>query len=94
MSKSIKKNTRVSAVRRSKWMPIAIVGSLTLLLCLTINYRTFAVKSGEVDENQALSDKIQNLTDENLALQEEIHRLKSDPKLVAQEAKRLGIDLK
>lgn len=64
---------------------------MTLMLCLTINYRAFTELHGEINENKGLADEIQNLTDENLALQDEIHNLKTDPRTIEREAKKLGL---
>ena len=73
------------------WAAFAIVLSISIMLCLSINYRAFSVMSGEQREYEQLSTRIQGITDENLQLQEEIHNLKSDPRAIEREAKRLGI---
>jgi len=73
------------------WAAFAIVISMSLMLCLSINYRSFSAMHEEVTENDQLTVKIQSITDENLQLQEEIHNLKSDARVVQREAQRLGI---
>ena len=73
------------------WAGFAILISMAVMLCLSINYRSFSVMHEEVRENDQLSTKIQSITDENLQLQEEIHNLKSDVRVIQREARRLGI---
>lgn len=73
------------------WAAFAIVISISLMLCLSINYRSFSAMHEELTENDQLTVKIQSITDENLQLQEEIHGLKSDARVVQREAQRLGI---
>jgi cell division protein FtsL len=73
------------------WVAFTIVISMALMLCLSINYRSFAVMNEEVKENDQLSTKIQSVMDENLQLQEEIHNLKSDARVIKREAQRLGL---
>ena len=74
-----------------RWLSFTLIASMTLMLCLSINYRAFTELRGEMNENKGLADQIQNLTDENLALQDEIHNLKTDPKTIEGEAKKLGL---
>ena len=84
--------TDLKAIARGpRWMSFALIAMMSLMLCLTINYRAFTELRGEVNENKGLTDQIQNLTDENLALQDEIHNLKTDPKTIEREAKKLGL---
>ncbi|MEP6945015.1 MAG: hypothetical protein ABJA02_03800 [Acidobacteriota bacterium] len=73
------------------WAAFAIVISISLMLCLSINYRSFSAMHEEVSENDQLTTRIQSITDENLQLQEEIHSLKSDARVIQREAQRLGI---
>lgn len=82
-------NTTGNAKRR--WVPFAVICSITLLLCLTINFRAYSDMSREINENHNLSAEIDNLTDENLALQEEIHNLKSDSRSIEREARKMGL---
>lgn len=76
---------------KRRWVPFAMVCSITLLLCLTINFRAYTEMSREIQEHQNLSAEIDNLTDENLALQEEIHNLKSDSRSIEREARKMGL---
>jgi cell division protein FtsB len=73
------------------WAAFAIVISISLMLCLSINYRSFSAMHEELAENDQLTVRIQSITDENLQLQDEIHNLKSDARVVQREAQRLGI---
>ncbi len=73
------------------WVPFAVVISITVMLCLSINYRAFTIASSDRLENEQLATKIQSVTDENLQIQEDIHFLKNDPIVIEREAKRLGI---
>lgn len=85
-----KRNSAKEATPRSKWIGIGIVATLTLMLCLTINYRAFSEFSKESTENETLEQKIQSVTTNNLSLQEQIHYLKNDPDTVAREARKFG----
>jgi hypothetical protein len=93
---SIKRNIKRTSDKkntypRSKWLGIGIVATLTLMLCLTINYRAFSIFSLESAENEMLEQKIQSVTTNNLSLQEQIHYLKNDPDTVAREARKFGL---
>ena len=93
---SIKRNTKRSSDKkndqpRSQWWGIGIVATLTLMLCLTINYRAFSEFSKESVENETLEHRIQSVTTNNLSLQEQIHYLKNDPDTVAREARKFGL---
>lgn len=76
------------------WLSCAIVTSIFVMLLVSINFRAFSEMRQELDQNNQLSGKIQNLMDENLALQEEIHSLKTDPQVIQREARRIGIALR
>ena len=101
-ARPIRRNKRAEAVNAKsrqlatkvatpRWAAVAAISSVTLMLCLTINYRAYTEMSREIDENQSLSTQIDNLTSENFALQDEIHDLKSDSQSIEREARRLGI---
>ena len=77
---------------RKKWMPVAAAGLLTILICLTVNFRAFTEYRRESAENEQLNNQVQTLTTENIALQEEIHSLKSDPQTLEREAKKFGYE--
>ena len=74
-------------------MAFTIMIAITLMLGVTINYKSYSRMSQEVGENDQLSVRLQALMDENLQLQDEIHDLKTDPKVIEREAKRLGINV-
>ena len=73
-------------------MPVAAAGLLTILICLTVNFRAFTEYRRESAENEQLNNQVQTLTTENIALQEEIHSLKSDPQTLEREAKKFGYE--
>ena len=75
----------------SRWWAAGIVITLTLMLCLTINYRAFSELNKEATENLELEQKIQGVTTNNLLLQEQIHYLKNDPKTVEREVRKFGL---
>jgi hypothetical protein len=74
----------------TQWWAIGVAITLTLMLCLTINYRAFSELSGETVENENLEKRIQSVTEENLGLQEQIHYLRNDPATVEREAGKFG----
>lgn len=86
-----KRNSDKNSTPRSQWWGIGIVAILTLMLCLTINYRAFSEFSQESAENQQLEQRIGSVTTNNLSLQEQIHYLKNDPDTVAREARKFGL---
>lgn len=93
---SIKRNSKKGAQKkdrnpRSQWIGIGIVATLTLMLCLTINYRAFSQFGKEAAENEMLEQRIQAVTGNNLSLQEQIHYLKNDPDTVAREVRKFGL---
>ena len=93
---AIKRRTRPGTDKKNgtttpQWWAFGIAGSLTLMLCLTINFRAFSELSKESVENSALENNIQTMTSENLALQEQIHYLKNDPATVEREARKFGL---
>lgn len=72
-------------------MVLAVVASMALMLCLTINLRAYSELNAEVGQNQKLTVEVDQMTNENLALQDEIHNLKTDPQTVEREARKLGM---
>lgn len=72
-------------------MPFVVAGSITFMLCLTVNYRAFSELRQESQQNEILNLEVENLTKENLSLQEEIHYLKSDSEAIEREARKLGL---
>jgi cell division protein FtsL len=68
-----------------------VAGSLSLMLCLTINYRAYFDLKKETVQQHALMEQIESVKNENLDLQEDIYKLKRDPKTIKREAKKLGL---
>ena len=76
---------------KPSWWTYGIAATLTLMLCLTINYSAFSELSKESTENEKLGQRIDNVTTDNLALQEQIHYLKNDPQTIEREVKKFGL---
>ncbi|HKX83441.1 MAG TPA: septum formation initiator family protein [Pyrinomonadaceae bacterium] len=74
-----------------KWLPAFAAISITVMVCLTVNFRAFSELREEADQNKTLNAEIEKKTSENLALQEEIHYLKNDSKTIEREAQKLGL---
>ena len=74
-----------------KWVPFSVAASITLMVCLTVNFRAYSELNQEIDQHRTLSTQIESITSENLSLQEEIHYLKSDSSTIDREAKKFGI---
>jgi septal ring factor EnvC (AmiA/AmiB activator) len=74
-----------------RWLPIASIFTLAVLLCLTINYRALADLGRETAENERLNDEIREAMIENIALQEQIHYLRNDSATVEREVKKYGL---
>lgn len=89
MNRIVRKKKQEPA--RPKWWTYGIAATLTLMLCLTINYSAFSELNAESRENQQLEQQINNITTDNLALQEQIHYLKNDPQTVEREVKKFGL---
>ncbi len=75
-----------------QWLVFAVVASMTLMLCLAINLRAYAVMNSEAEQNQRLNVEIEQLTNNNLAIQEEIHNLKTDARSIEREARKIGLN--
>jgi cell division protein FtsB len=73
------------------WMTAAVAISITLMICLTVNFRAFSEYREETDQNKTLNAEIEKRSSENLSLQEEIHYLKSDSKTIEREARKFGL---
>lgn len=73
------------------WMGALSLSFTFLLICLSINLRSYSEMRSEIDRNTRLGMDVQNLLDETVSLQEEIHALRSDPKLVSKEVEKLGL---
>ncbi len=75
---------------RLRWVPAAAAGFLTILLCVTINFRAHSETDREAAEREKLNAQIQDLTTDNLTLQGDIQSFKTDPNAIATEAGKLG----
>lgn len=73
------------------WVAPVVAGSLSLMICLTINYRAYSNLNEETAQKQALIEQIESVKNENLHLQEDIYKLGKDPKTIKLEAKKLGL---
>lgn len=91
INRNKKGRSKKDAKPRSQWWGIGIILTLTLMLCVTINYRAFSQFGREAAENELLEQRIQSITTNNLALQEQIHYLKNDPDTVAREVRKFGL---
>jgi cell division protein FtsB len=74
-----------------QWFLFVVVVSITLMLCLAVNFRAFSEMSAESAQNGQLSTDVEKLSVENLALQEEIHNLKNDSQTIEREARKIGM---
>lgn len=88
-----KKNsgTSLQLLVKSQWFGLGVAIFLTLMVCLTINFRAFSEYRKEAAAQSALEVKIQSTTSENLAIQEQIHYLKNDQKTVEKEVRKFGL---
>lgn len=88
--------SRKKAAGRAKsstphWFLFVVVVSISLMLCLAINFRAFSEMQTEAEQNGQLSTDVEKLSVENLALQEEIHNLKNDSQTIEREARKIGM---
>lgn len=88
--------TRKKAAGRAKnstpqWFLFVVVVSITLMLCLAVNFRAFSEMKAEAEQNSQLSTDVEKLSGDNLALQEEIHNLKNDSQTIEREARKIGM---
>ena len=77
-----------------KWIPYGATALFALVLCLTVNLRSFTELNREAEENESLSQEIEKLTTENLSLQEEIYYLQNDSSVIEREARKFGFQRK
>ena len=73
-----------------KWLPVGIALAITLMVCVTVNFRAYSELRREINQNQELNAQIDTVTSENLSMQEEIHYLKNDPNTIEREARKFG----
>lgn len=72
------------------WMPLAVPILMTLMVCVTVNYRAYSELRNEQVQFETLGQQVDAVTTENLSLQEEIHYLKNDPEMIRREAQKFG----
>lgn len=90
-TKGARRTTATVQSTTPQWFVFAVIASITLMLCMTINFRAFSEMTQETTLFQQLSAEIEQLNNENLAIQEEIHSLKSDPRAIEREARKIGM---
>ncbi|MEZ5346246.1 MAG: septum formation initiator family protein [Pyrinomonadaceae bacterium] len=91
-----KPNHRSNGKKGSKsatpqWFVFTVIVSVTLLLCLAINFRAFSEMREQLTENTVLNSEIEKLTTETIVLKEEIKNLNDDPKTIEREARKIGM---
>ena len=91
--KSTKPSKR-SRLSVPKWVPYGATALFALVLCLTVNLRSFTQLNREAEQNESLTQEIEKLTNENLDLQEEIYYLQNDSSVIEREAKKFGFQRK
>lgn len=91
---STRMQTRTRQTRETttpQWFAFAVIATITFMVCLTVNIRSFSELREEVRQNEELNSQIQTLTDQNLLIRNEINGLKTDPKIIEREARKLGM---
>ncbi len=86
-TRSVTRNTE-SAPR---WFAFAVAVSVTFLLCLAINLRSFSELRAEIEQNKTLDAEVNRLNNDNLMIQEQVFNLKNDPATIEREARKLGM---
>jgi len=76
------------------WIPYGATALFALVLCLTVNLRSFTELNHEAAQNESLNQEIEKLTTENINLQEEIYYLQNDSSVIEREAKKFGFQRK
>jgi predicted nucleic acid-binding Zn-ribbon protein len=77
-----------------RWIPFGATALLTVLVCVTINFRAFTERNREIEQNESLNSEIEKITSDNLDLQEEIYYLQNDSSTIEREAKKFGFQRK
>jgi cell division protein FtsB len=93
---SIPARNRKKSAGRTKsstpqWFLFVVVVSITLMLCLAVNFRAFSEMRTEAEQYDQLNANVEKLSVDNLALQEEIHNLKNDSQTIEREARKIGM---
>ena len=84
------KSSKRPSLRIPNWISYGATALFALVLCFTINLRSFTELNHEADENESLNQEIEKLTSENLNLQEEIYYLQNDSSVIEREARKFG----
>ena len=87
---------RSKSVRRTQsatpqWFIFTVIASITLMLCMAINFRAYSDVSQETTQFEQLNTEIEQLSNENLMIQENIHSLKTDDRAIEREARKIGM---
>ena len=77
-----------------RWASYGATAIFVIVLCLTINFRAYTELSREVEQNENLNSRIEEMTSDNLGLQEEIYYLQNDSEVIKREAKKFGFRAK
>lgn len=88
---SREKKTRTESKAAPQWLVFTVIGAITLMLCLAVNFRAYAEMTQEVEQNERLALAVEQLSNENLGLQTEVHGLKNDARTVELEARKIGM---
>lgn len=89
--KGSKSNNSQRKNSQPRWIAPLAAGSLSIMVCLTINYRAYSELNKESVQQRVLMEQIESVRNENLELQEDIYKLKSDPKTIKLEARKIGM---
>ena len=89
--KGSKSNNLQRKKSQPRWIAPLAAGSLSIMVCLTINYRAYSELNKESVQQRVLMEQIESVRNENLELQEDIYKLKSDPKTIKLEARKIGM---
>jgi cell division protein FtsB len=85
-----RKPADTAGAKWKKWMPLAVTILMTVMVCVTVNYRAYSELRSEQVQFETLGQQVDAVTTENLSLQEEIHYLKNDPEMIRREAQKFG----
>ena len=91
--KSVKPSKR-SGLSVPSWISYGATALFAIVLCLTVNLRSFTELNHEAEQHESLNQEIEKLTSENLNLQEEIYYLQNDSSVIEREAKKFGFQRK
>lgn len=90
-TKNSSRKSPTKTSRQPKWIAPLVAGSLSIMVCLTINYRAYYELNKETAQQEVLNRQIESVRNENIELQEDIYKLKSDRKTIELEARKIGM---